>query len=264
MCASWAHHRAQHVRTAIDQRAQRVLATVRNMCALLPAGGRKACRDVRAGCAHDPPIPASICAWRAPGSDQFYEEIGTSIVGGFCLLIWSTTGIPIPSPVCTRKLDEDFTDGISSPERSERYFRRQRRRRRQAASEAGGRRRRRWQRRGYERKNKLRSFWCVSNEYPRASIYRFSMGLNQLNGLQVHHCGSIIIPIDDQIGPFYIVYKTEHYDVKTIFRTTCWSAIISPVRCQRGSTHLEVARDLLALVCEVSRSHVGQHVRVDV
>ncbi|KZV38528.1 hypothetical protein F511_39543 [Dorcoceras hygrometricum] len=28
--------------------------------------------------------------------------------------------------------------------------------------------------------------------------------------------------------------------------------------CQRGSTHLEVARDLLALVCDISRSHVGQ------
>ncbi|KZV21963.1 hypothetical protein F511_41455 [Dorcoceras hygrometricum] len=55
----------------------------------------------------------------APGSDQFYEEIGTSTVGGFDLLIRSTTGISIPSPVCTRKLDDDFTDGISLPERSE-------------------------------------------------------------------------------------------------------------------------------------------------
>ncbi|KZV33865.1 hypothetical protein F511_24499 [Dorcoceras hygrometricum] len=46
------------------------------------------------------------------------------MVGGFGLIIRSTTGIPIPSPVCTRKLDEDFTDRISSPERSERDFRR--------------------------------------------------------------------------------------------------------------------------------------------
>ncbi|KZV39076.1 hypothetical protein F511_30449 [Dorcoceras hygrometricum] len=42
------------------------------------------------------PIPAQP---EAPGSDQFYEEIGTSTVGGFGLLIRSTTGIPIPSPV---------------------------------------------------------------------------------------------------------------------------------------------------------------------
>ncbi|KZV33895.1 hypothetical protein F511_28054 [Dorcoceras hygrometricum] len=55
---------------------------------------------------------------KAPGSEQFHEEIGTSTVGGFGLLIRSTTGIPIPSSVCTRKLDEDFTDGISSSERS--------------------------------------------------------------------------------------------------------------------------------------------------
>ncbi|KZV53523.1 putative LRR receptor-like serine/threonine-protein kinase [Dorcoceras hygrometricum] len=63
----------------------------------------------------------------APGSDQFHEEIGTSTVGGFGLLIRSTTGIPIPSPVCTRKLDEDFTNGISSLEWSEQDFRRRRR-----------------------------------------------------------------------------------------------------------------------------------------
>ncbi|KZV42981.1 hypothetical protein F511_22905 [Dorcoceras hygrometricum] len=62
----------------------------------------------------------------APGSDQFHEEIGTSTVGGFGLLIRSTIGIPIPSPVCTIKLDEDFTDRISSPERSEQDFRRRR------------------------------------------------------------------------------------------------------------------------------------------
>ncbi|KZV53975.1 hypothetical protein F511_37038 [Dorcoceras hygrometricum] len=72
----------------------------------------------------------------APGSDQFYEEIGTSTVGGFVLIIRSTTGIRIPSSVCTRKLDEDFMDGISSPERSERDFRR--RRRAAEASAAGG------------------------------------------------------------------------------------------------------------------------------
>ncbi|KZV54267.1 hypothetical protein F511_27019 [Dorcoceras hygrometricum] len=60
----------------------------------------------------------------APGSDQFYEEIGTSTVGCVGLLIRSKIGISIPSSVCTRKHDEDFTDGISSPERSEQVRRR--------------------------------------------------------------------------------------------------------------------------------------------
>ncbi|KZV20494.1 hypothetical protein F511_34751 [Dorcoceras hygrometricum] len=60
-----------------------------------------------------------MSAEEEPGSDQFHEEIGTSTVGCVGLLIRSTTGIPIPSSVCTRKHDEDFTDGISSPERSE-------------------------------------------------------------------------------------------------------------------------------------------------
>ncbi|KZT76678.1 hypothetical protein F511_46297 [Dorcoceras hygrometricum] len=95
--------------------------------------GRPPARTARAGgAAGAHPTVRSVCAWLptnecnahrdAPGSDQFHEEIGTSTVGGFGLLIRSTTGIPIPSPVYTRKLDEDFTDGISSPERSERDF----------------------------------------------------------------------------------------------------------------------------------------------
>ncbi|KZV17973.1 hypothetical protein F511_40815 [Dorcoceras hygrometricum] len=62
----------------------------------------------------------------APGSDQFHEEIGTSTVGCVGLLIRSTTGIPIPSPVCTRRHDDDFTDGISSPKQSEQVRRRRR------------------------------------------------------------------------------------------------------------------------------------------
>ncbi|KZV30792.1 hypothetical protein F511_34570 [Dorcoceras hygrometricum] len=56
---------------------------------------------------------------QAPGSDQFHEEIGTSTVGGCLLLIRSTTGITTPSSVCTTKLDESFTDGISSSRWSE-------------------------------------------------------------------------------------------------------------------------------------------------
>ncbi|KZV30183.1 hypothetical protein F511_04222 [Dorcoceras hygrometricum] len=72
----------------------------------------------------------------APGSDKFHEEIGTSTAGGFDLLIRSTTGIPIPSPVCTRKLDEYFKDGISLPKRSERDF--LRRRAAAAGSDGGG------------------------------------------------------------------------------------------------------------------------------
>ncbi|KZV06986.1 hypothetical protein F511_45534 [Dorcoceras hygrometricum] len=100
-----AHHRTQRARTVTDQLAQRPQGCVRRV--------------------------------RAHGSDQFHEEIGTSTVGSFGLLILSTTGIPIPSPVYTRKLDEDFMDGISSPERSERDFRRRRRRRwRQTATAA--------------------------------------------------------------------------------------------------------------------------------
>ncbi|KZV22003.1 hypothetical protein F511_38103 [Dorcoceras hygrometricum] len=59
---------------------------------------------------------------------------------------------------------------------------------------------------------------------PRGTSY----GLEPVNGLgsgpehsfQVHHRGSIIIPLDDQIGPIYTVYKTEYYDAKTTFRTT--------------------------------------------
>ncbi|KZV41320.1 hypothetical protein F511_16779 [Dorcoceras hygrometricum] len=43
---------------------------------------------------------------RAADVRRFHEEIGTSMVGSFGLLIRSTTGIPIPSPVCTRKHDE--------------------------------------------------------------------------------------------------------------------------------------------------------------
>ncbi|KZV37627.1 Cysteine-rich receptor-like protein kinase [Dorcoceras hygrometricum] len=78
----------------------------------------------------------------APGSDQFHEEIGTSTVGGFGILIRSTIGIPIPSLLCTRKLDEDFTDGVSSPERSERDFRRRRRRQQRAATAAAEKERR--------------------------------------------------------------------------------------------------------------------------
>ncbi|KZV23009.1 hypothetical protein F511_33207 [Dorcoceras hygrometricum] len=42
------------------------------------------------------------------------------------------TGIPIHSSVCTRKHDEDFTDGISLPERSEQV------RQRRAATAAWG------------------------------------------------------------------------------------------------------------------------------
>ncbi|KZV58150.1 hypothetical protein F511_02743 [Dorcoceras hygrometricum] len=91
--------------------------------------------------AHDPTIPEAICTRRAPGSDKFHEKIGTSTVGDFGLLIRSMTGIPIPSPVCTRKLDEDFTDGISSPERSERDFRRRRRQAAAAATDVGEERR---------------------------------------------------------------------------------------------------------------------------
>ncbi|KZV56692.1 hypothetical protein F511_40181 [Dorcoceras hygrometricum] len=70
----------------------------------------------------------SVPCWRlGAGSDHFHEEIGTSTVGYVGLLIRSTIGIPIPSSVCTRKHDEDFTDGISSPERSEQVRRRRRR-----------------------------------------------------------------------------------------------------------------------------------------
>ncbi|KZV58529.1 hypothetical protein F511_19469 [Dorcoceras hygrometricum] len=104
----------------------------------------------------------------APGSDQCHEEIDTSTVGGFGLLIRSTTGIPIPSPVCTRKLDEDFTDGISSPEWSERD-----------SSGGGGRRRRRQGRRAEERKNKLRRF-CLRLDfllYDVASLLRLDVHL---------------------------------------------------------------------------------------
>ncbi|KZV38097.1 hypothetical protein F511_36114 [Dorcoceras hygrometricum] len=89
----------------------------------------RACGKFKAG--------AVLCNCRsalsqAPGSDQFHEKIGTSTVGGCRLLIWSTTGFSIPSSVCTRKHDEDFTDGISSSRRSDQV-----RRRRRAAAAAG-------------------------------------------------------------------------------------------------------------------------------
>ncbi|KZV49136.1 hypothetical protein F511_43363 [Dorcoceras hygrometricum] len=91
---------------------------------------------------------------------------------------------------------------------------------------------------------KLKSFWYESNEYPRAPIYRFSMGLGRAQAqgehwFQVHHCDSVIIPIDDQIGPIYTVYKTVHYDVKTIFRTAPVSfkdSQTSPSLASRGLT----------------------------
>ncbi|KZV46137.1 hypothetical protein F511_29099 [Dorcoceras hygrometricum] len=138
-------------------------------------------------------IPKPLRVTQVPGSDQFHKEIGTSTVGGFSILIRSMTGIPIPSPVCTRKLDEDFVDEISPPERSEQDFRR----RRSAASAAA------WG--GEERKEEL---------YAEKNLAQ------GVHWFQVHHCGSIIFPIDDQIGLIYTVYKTEHYDAKTIFRTT--------------------------------------------
>ncbi|KZV32472.1 hypothetical protein F511_16524 [Dorcoceras hygrometricum] len=137
-CATCAHHRAQHVRTVTGQRARQA---------------RNGRRDVRVGCTHDPVIPYVICARRvrtpcttcarqrseAPGSDQFHEEIGTSTVGGFGLLIWSTTGIPISSPICTRKLDE--IPRTESPRRNGRN---------KISDGGGGGRRRRRGRRGEE------------------------------------------------------------------------------------------------------------------
>ncbi|KZV35764.1 protein HOTHEAD-like, partial [Dorcoceras hygrometricum] len=101
----------------------------------------------------------SLYLYRAPGSDQFHEEIGTSTVGGFGLLIRSTTGIQIPSLVCTRKVDEDFTDGISSTERSKQDFRRRRATTAAATAAAWG---------GEERKEEL----YAEEHLPQRSIRR--------------------------------------------------------------------------------------------
>ncbi|KZV14327.1 hypothetical protein F511_43649 [Dorcoceras hygrometricum] len=106
-------------------------------------------------------------------------------LNSYGLLIRSTTQISIPSPVCTRKPTK--VSRTESPRRNGRNkFRRRRR-----------------QRRGEERKGE-----------------NISLAGPGVHWFQVHRCGFIIIPIDDQIGPIYRVYKTEHYDVKTIFRTT--------------------------------------------
>ncbi|KZV33459.1 hypothetical protein F511_12973 [Dorcoceras hygrometricum] len=63
-CATCAHHRAQHVRTVTGQRAQLVRTTVRRVTGHRARQAHNGRRDVRAGCAHDPMIPAAICAWR--------------------------------------------------------------------------------------------------------------------------------------------------------------------------------------------------------
>ncbi|KZV38279.1 something about silencing protein sas10 [Dorcoceras hygrometricum] len=136
------------------------------------------------------------------------------------LRIRSTTEIMIPSSVCTRKRDESFTDGTSSSRRLEQV-----RRRRQRTAHGGGRRKgaaaeeereRRWA--AYA----TRVWSCVVCHVTlgHTNIDRLVMGLNRPNGpgsgpvpyehsVQLHHRGSIIIPIDNQIGPIYTVYKTE-------------------------------------------------------
>ncbi|KZV49091.1 Dihydroflavonol-4-reductase [Dorcoceras hygrometricum] len=89
-CATCAHYRVQRVRTVSGQCAQRVRSTVRNMCARLALQARGSVRrlcgdpstssDTTVGAAADPD-PAPGAQRKAPGSDQFHEEIGTSTVG---------------------------------------------------------------------------------------------------------------------------------------------------------------------------------------
>ncbi|KZV17398.1 squamosa promoter-binding-like protein 5-like [Dorcoceras hygrometricum] len=124
---------AAGARKGAGQRVQRLPARAHGACATSmqrPTQGvqraRNARRNMRAGCVHDHAIPAAICAQRVrtpcatgerqratvgvadPGSDQFHEEIGTSTVGDFGLLIRSTIGIPIPLPVCNKKTRRRF------------------------------------------------------------------------------------------------------------------------------------------------------------
>ncbi|KZV36193.1 hypothetical protein F511_20092 [Dorcoceras hygrometricum] len=149
---------------------------------------------------------------------NFTRKLALQRLAVVVLLIRSTTGITTPSSVYTRKHEESFTGGISSSRWSEQV------QPRQAAAHGGGRRRveEAAAESGRGRRGAAMSrVWSVLYRQcsPRSSINRHVMGLDRLNGpgvgpgpyehsVQVRRRGSIIIPIDDQIGPIYTVYKT--------------------------------------------------------
>ncbi|KZV27834.1 hypothetical protein F511_28335 [Dorcoceras hygrometricum] len=135
----------------------------------------------------------TLLASRSLAPTNFTRKLALQRLAVVVLLIRSTTGITTPSSVCTRKRDESFTDGISSSRWSEQV------QPRQAAAHGGG-----GARRAAREGRRPRGSGPVPYEH----------------SVQLHHRGSIILPIDDQIGPIYTVYKTEYYDAKTIFQTT--------------------------------------------
>ncbi|KZV46989.1 hypothetical protein F511_35261 [Dorcoceras hygrometricum] len=206
LCATFAHG-CGHLRAQLVQVGRQVCGPP---CATCVHGYWPACAPPCAKCAHG---YWSACATRAHQRAQRVRTVtgqrAQHVRNGrrdvrtirakalIPLLAQRRIRIPLPERSGRFKILEPGNENSTKISRTESPRRNGRNKISVGGGVDSGRRRRR--RHGDERRGRknymLRSIWYAQSAHC----------------FQVHHCGSIIIPIDDQIGSIYTVYKTEHY-----------------------------------------------------